>query len=122
MEVLVNVFFREVWEALELDPGGLEGVLDCGFKNQLTAHLPRFLTEPVDLGDADLPPGRWHRDCYALRNEVVHKGYRPSSAQAMDAKVATRAFVVWIGSNLTDDQRTAQIKAVLQGSEGEQQR
>ena len=121
MEVMVNGFFREVWEALELDSGRLEGVLECGFKNQLTAHLPKFLAKPVDLGDVDHPPGRWHRDCYALRNRVVHRGYRPSSAEAMDAKVATRAFVAWIGANLTDDPRSAQIKAILQAPVGERQ-
>lgn len=119
MEVLVNVFFREIWEALELDPESLAGVLGCGFKNQLTAQLPKFLNEPVNLDDEGLPPGRWYRDCYLLRNRTVHEGHRPSSAEAMDAKVATRAFVAWIGTTLKDDERITQIKTILQVPVGE---
>jgi hypothetical protein len=114
IEVLVNIFFREVWESLELEPARLSGVLGCGFKNQLVDQLPKFLTEPVDLDDENLPPGRWYRDCYLLRNRTVHGGYRPSSAEAMDAKLATRAFASWIGASLQDDERTTQIKWILQ--------
>jgi hypothetical protein len=113
-EVMVNIFFREVWEALALKPDRLAGVLGCPFRNQLVDHLPRFLTEPVDLDDGDRPSGRWFRDCYLLRNHAVHGGYRPSSAEAMDATTATRAFAVWIGASLKDDERTAQIKWILQ--------
>ena len=119
MEVLVNVFLREVWEALELDPARLAGALACGFSNQLKAQLPKFLDRRVDLDDADLPPGRWHRDCYLVRNRTVHEGIRPSSAEAMDAKVATRAFVAWIGEAMKEDPRTAQIKAILGSPPGE---
>jgi hypothetical protein len=113
-EVMVNTFLREMWEALELDPGRLAGVLGCPFRNQLVDHLPKFLAEPVDLDDVGRPPGRWFRDCYLLRNRAVHEGYRPSSAEAMDATTATRAFAAWIGGSLKDDERTAQIKLILQ--------
>lgn len=119
MEVLTSVFLREVWEAMNLDGEKLPGVLECGFRNQLAAHLPKFLTEPVDLDDDSLPPGRWYRDCYSVRNDTVHKGHRPTSAEAMDAKMATRAFVAWIGAAMKDDERTAQIKAILQVPVGE---
>jgi hypothetical protein len=113
-EVLINIFFREVWEALELEPDRLAGVLDCGFKNQLVHHLPKFLAEPVDLDDEELPPGLWNRDCYLVRKRAVHEGYRPTSAEAMDAALATRAFASWIGRSLKDDERTTQIKWILQ--------
>lgn len=113
-EVMINIFFREVWEALELEPDRLVGVIGCPFRNQLTDHLPRFLDQPVDLDDEDRPPGRWFRDCYLLRNRTVHEGYRPSSAEAMDATLATRAFATWIGASLKDDERTTQIRWILQ--------
>ncbi len=113
-EVMVNIFFREVWEALEMDPGRLDGVLDCGFRNQLSDHLPGFLDQPVDLDDENLPPGRWFQACYLLRNRAVHEGYRPTSAEAMDATSATRSFAAWIGANLKEDRRTIQIKGILQ--------
>jgi hypothetical protein len=113
-EVLINIFFREVWEALELEPDRLAGVLDCGFKNQLVHHLPKFLAEPVDLEDEELPPGRWFRDCYLVRKRAVHEGYRPSSAEAMDATLATQAFAAWIGASLKTDPRTIQISGILQ--------
>jgi hypothetical protein len=113
-EVLINIFFREVWEALELEPERLAGVLDCGFKNQLVHHLPKFLAEPVDLDDEEQPPGRWFRDCYQVRKCAVHEGYRPSSAEAMDATLATQAFAAWIGRSLKDDERTTQVKGILQ--------
>jgi hypothetical protein len=80
----------------------------------LVDQLPRFLTEPIDLDDEDRPSGRWFRDCYLLRNRVVHEGYRPSSAEAMDATTATRVFAAWIGAGLKDDERTTQIKWILQ--------
>jgi hypothetical protein len=114
IEVLVNIFFREVWEALELELERLAGVLGCGFKNQLVDQLGKLLAEPVDLDDENLPPGRWYRDCYLLRNRTVHEGHRPSAAEAMDATLATRAFAAWIGANMKDDERTAQIKWILQ--------
>lgn len=114
MEVLVNVFFREVWEALKLEPERLPGVLGCGFKNQLVDQLPKLLTAHVDLKDEDTPPGRWYRDCYLVRNRAVHEGYRPTSAEAMDATLATRAFASWIGASMEDDARTNQIKWILQ--------
>jgi hypothetical protein len=97
MEVVVNIFFREVWKALEMEPDQVDGVLDCGFKNQLVDHLSKFLDEPVDLDDGYQPPGRWYRDCYLLRNRVVHEGLRPSSAEAMDATTATQVFAAWTG-------------------------
>jgi hypothetical protein len=113
-EVMVNIFFREVWEALELDAARLAGVLDCGFKNQLVDQLPKFLTEAVDLADEDVPPGRWYRGCYLVRNRVVHEGYRPTSAEAWDATVAARAFAAWIGRSMKENQRTTQIAMILQ--------
>jgi hypothetical protein len=119
MEVLTSVFFREVWEAMNLDGQKLPGILECGFRNQLTAHLPKFLTAPVDLEDDTLPPGRWYRDCYSMRNDTVHKGHRPSSAEAMNAMLATREFASWIGASMKDDQRTTQIKWTLQSRPAE---
>jgi hypothetical protein len=114
MEVLLNVFFREIWEAFSLEPERLAGVFSCGFKNQLSDHLAKFLVEPVDLRDEELPPGRWRRDCYLVRNRAVHEGYRPSSAEAMDATLATRSFASWIGASMKDDARTDKIKWILQ--------
>lgn len=114
VEVLVNTLFRVVWVLLEKDETRLSGVLECGFKNQLTAHLPRLLDSDLDLSNTESPPGRWHRDCYDLRNDIVHKGRKPSSPEAMDAKLATRAFAGWIGANLKPDPRTDWIKAFLQ--------
>jgi hypothetical protein len=113
-EVMVNIFFREMWEALELDAARLAGVLECGFKNQLVDQLPKFLTKPVDLADEDVPPGRWYGDCYLVRNRVVHEGYRPTSAEAWDATVASRAFASWIGRSMKKDQKTIQIALILQ--------
>jgi hypothetical protein len=114
VEVLVNTLFRVVWALLEKDEAELPGVLECGFKNQLKAHLPRLLNTKLDLSDTGSPPGRWHQDCYLLRNDIVHKGRKPSSPEAMDAKLATRAFADWIGANLMPDPRTDWIKAFLQ--------
>lgn len=113
-EVLVNSLFRVLWAVLGEDEKRLPGVLDCGFMNQLTVHLPRFLGEELDLRNVDSPPGRWHRDCYDLRNDIVHKGQKPSPPQAMAAKQATRAFAGWIGAALKPDPRTDWIKGFLQ--------
>lgn len=114
VEVLANTLFRVVWVLLEKDESKLPGVLDCGFKNQLKTHLPRLLDCKLDLSDPESPPGRWHRDCYELRNDIVHKGRKPSSPEAMDAKLATRALAGWIGAHLKPDPRTDWIKAFLQ--------
>jgi hypothetical protein len=114
IEVLINSLFRVTWALLEKDEAKLPGVLECGFKNQLNAHLPRLLEDRLDLRDPELPPGRWHRDCYLLRNNIVHKGRKPSAPEAMNAKLATRAFAGWIGANLKPDPRTDWIKTFLQ--------
>jgi hypothetical protein len=113
-EILINTLFRVAWAVLEFDEQRLPGVLECGFKNQLTVHLPRLLDEELDLGDVEMPPGRWYRDCYELRNQIVHKGLKPSAPQAMDAKLATRAFAGWIGASLTLDPRMVWVKEFLQ--------
>jgi hypothetical protein len=113
-EVLINTLFRVAWAVLDLDQERLPGVLDCGFKNQLTVHLPRLLDEELDLSDVETPPGRWYRDCYLLRNQIVHNGLKPSAPQAMDAKLATRKFAGWIGAALTPDPRIVGVKEFLQ--------
>jgi hypothetical protein len=114
VEVLINTLFRVTWGLLEKDEDKLPGVLECGFKNQLKVHLPQLLDEGLDLSATESPPGRWHRDCYVLRNDIVHKGRKPSTPEAMDAKLSTRAFAGWIGANLKPDPRTDWIKAFLQ--------
>jgi hypothetical protein len=113
-EVLINTLFRVLWDAKELDPENLEGVLECGFKNQLTVHLPKFLDQGLDLDDEDSPVGSWHRDCYLLRNRIVHEGHKPTSGEAFDSKVATGEFARWIGAALEGDPRLAGVKSFLQ--------
>lgn len=113
-EVLVNTLFRVIWAAKELDSEKLAGVLSSGFKNQLQDHLPRFLDQDLDLADESAPPGRWHHDCYRLRNRIVHEGHKATSGEAFDSKVSTSAFARWIGAALSEDPRTNPIKALLQ--------
>jgi hypothetical protein len=115
MEVLVNTLFRVLWSVLELDPERLEGALEAPFKNQLVEILPRFLgVEKVGLDDPESDPGRWYRDCYLLRDRIVHAGHKPTSPEAMNAKLATRAFAGWIGASLKPDERTDWIGEFLQ--------
>ena len=115
IEVLVNTLFRSLWQLLELEPDGLERALNAPFRNQLVEHLPRFLeVDGLDPNDADCAPGRWFRDCYDLRNRVVHGGHKPSSPEGMNAKLATRAFASWMGAQLKSDERTNWIAEMLQ--------
>ena len=60
------------------------------------------------------PAGGWHRDCYLLRNRIVHKGHKPTSGEAFDSKVATGEFARWIGAVLEGDPRVADVKSFLQ--------
>lgn len=113
-EVLINTLFRLLWTAKKLDPKKLPGVLSAPFKNQVTHHLPKFLSEKLVLDDDSVPPGRWHQDCYLLRNRIVHEGHKATSGEAYDSKVATGDFARWIGAALEDDPRTADIKSFLQ--------
>jgi hypothetical protein len=115
IEVLINALFRVIWATNELDPGELRGVLSCGFRNQLETHLPRLLDERVDLKDEASPAGIWYRDCYLLRNRVVHEGHKPTSAEALNSKLATGCFARWLGEALTDDPRTDGVKQFLRG-------
>jgi hypothetical protein len=113
-EVLINTLFRVIWGAQELDPKKLPGVLECGFRNQLTTHLPKYLERDLDLDDEKSPAGGWHRDCYLLRNRIVHEGHKPTSGEAFDSKVATGDFARWIGAALESDPRLAGVKSFLQ--------
>lgn len=113
-EVFINTLFRVLWVCLERDPRKLNGALTAGFKNQLTDLLPKFLDESLDLKDQSLPPGRWHADCYLLRNRVVHEGHKATAGEAYDSKVSTGGFVRWIGKSLSPDPRTEWISAVSQ--------
>jgi hypothetical protein len=115
VEVLINTLFRLVWAAKGWDEGDLAGVLRCGFRNQLETHLPKLLDETVDLKDQHSPAGIWYRDCYLLRNRVVHEGHKPSSAEALDSKLATGSFARWLGEVMTHDPRTDDIKGFLRG-------
>jgi hypothetical protein len=115
VEVLVNTIFRVLWQLLECDPDGLERALSAPFKNQLVEHLPQFLVvDAIDPADAASEPGRWFRDCYDLRNRVVHGGHKPTSPEAMDAKLSTRAFASWIGAQLAPDERSDWVAQMLQ--------
>jgi len=113
-EVFINTLFRVLWVYLERDPEKLKGILTAGFKNQLTDLLPKFLDESLDLKDQSLPPGRWHAECYLLRNRVVHEGHKATAGEAYDSKVATGDFVRWIGKALSPDPRTDWIKTLSQ--------
>ncbi len=115
MEVLVNTVFRVLWQLLELEPDRLERALGAPFRNQLVEHLPRLLViDEIDPDDAESEPGRWFRNCYDLRNRVVHGGHKPTSPEAMDAKLSTRAFAAWIGAQLKPDERSDWVAQMLQ--------
>ena len=114
IEVFINTLFRTLWECLERDRNKLGGVLKAPFKNQLTGILRKFLDEELDLDDKSLPPGRWHGECYLLRNRIVHEGQKANAGEAYDSKVATGDFVRWIGKALTPDPRTDWIKGIAQ--------
>ena len=112
-EVLVNTLFRVLWACLEREPAKLEGVLSAPFKNQLTDLLPKYVVRAsVDLEDTETPPGRWHAECYKLRNGIVHEGKKAGAGEAYDAKVATGDFARWIGQELQDDPRSEWIKSL----------
>jgi hypothetical protein len=113
-EVLINTIFRVLWACLERDPDKLEGVLNAPFKNQLIDLLPKFLDGDLRLTDESSPPGRWHADCYLLRNRIVHEGQKASAGEAYDSKVVTGDFARWIGKELTADPRSDGIKEFLQ--------
>lgn len=113
-EILINTLLRLLWVAKELDSEKLPGVLSAPFRNQITHHLSKFLDEDLNFDDDSAPPGRWHRDCYLLRNRVVHGGHKATSGEAYDSKVATGDFARWIGRALSDDPRTNDIKELLQ--------
>jgi hypothetical protein len=112
-EVLVNTLFRVLWVCLERDPDKLGGVLKAGFKNQLTDLLPKFLDGAVSLTDEGSPPGRWHSECYKLRNRIVHEGQKATAGEAYDSKISTGDFARWIGQELVADPRTDWIKQFL---------
>jgi len=112
-EVLINTLFRVLWVCLELDSEKLAGVLKTGFKNQLIDLLPKFLEGGVSLSDEDSPPGRWHAECYKLRNRIVHEGQKATAGEAYDSKVATGDFARWIGQELVADPRTDWVKRFL---------
>jgi hypothetical protein len=115
VEVLINTLFRLVWAAKGWDENELPGVLSCGFRNQLETHLPKLLDETINLKDDDSPAGVWYRDCYLLRNRVVHQGHKPSSAEALASKLATGSLARWLGEAMTQDARTDGIKGFLRG-------
>jgi hypothetical protein len=116
IEVLINTLFRVVWILREWDDDELRGILEAGFKNQLIDHLPKILDSTVDLKDEQSPAGAWHRDCYLLRNYVVHEGRKPTPAEGLDAKLATGSFAHWIGETMKPHPATDGIKNFLRAA------
>lgn len=112
-EVLINTMLRVLWAQLELDPEKLPGALNCGFQNQLKDQIPKFLDVTLDLKDEQTPAGIWKRDCYDLRNRVVHEGHKPTSGEALACKVSLRLFANWLGESLKSDPRTTGLIGFL---------
>jgi hypothetical protein len=114
IEVLINTIFRVAGAVGAWNSQETSKALSAPFRQQLEHHLPKLLNEQLELGDADLPPGRWHQLCYGLRNNVVHEGKKPTPAEGLDAKLATGEFARWIGAAMVDDARLAWVKEFLQ--------
>jgi hypothetical protein len=112
-EVFINTLFREAGRCLGTPQRKIDGALGCGFSNQLRDHLPKLISEDLDLADADSPAGKWWTDCYDLRNNIVHKGYKPTEDQALRGKTATSTFIRWILKSLNDDPRLDPIRGMV---------
>ena len=74
--------------------------IKSGLKNQVSDHLGRYANVPIDLSVSQDPIADWWRCGYALRNRVVHLGYKPSEADVEGARQAAYDAVAYLRKGL----------------------
>lgn len=113
IEVLFATIVRVAGPMIGEEDSKTRAVLDCPLRSLVEHHLSRYCHTPVDLGSTENPFGRWWAEGYALRNRVVHEGYRPKEAEFDTAYGAASALIAAVKQGLKNDPRTAALGEAL---------
>jgi hypothetical protein len=108
VEIFVMTALREVATAHGRD-SAIEGWIRSGFRNVLTDHLPRLLSVHEDVERTTHPVGAWLATGYTLRNDAVHRGYRPRGSEAAGALEAALELRDYIRNRIVDDPKCVHL-------------
>jgi len=114
VELLVDSTLRRGWAPAAQDPLRLPRVLQAGFKNQIQDHIGKILaTAPLDVTAVGTEIGDWWAQGYALRNDIVHSGKRPSYQAVYVAIETAFELAAFFGRRLEANPATQHLRGML---------
>jgi len=93
-EVLVAYKIRDYYSSAGRSSSQINGILQSGFRNLISAHLPRATGKSFATGEPNYD--QWYHDSYLLRNRVVHEGYSPKPQEAVDAVLGVECVLEYL--------------------------
>jgi hypothetical protein len=122
VELLVSTVIREASVLTGEDLERREAVLNASFAARFKDHLGRYIRTKVDINDPDDPFGAWWKTAYRLRNEVVHRGHKPTLDEAETALVQTGELTVHVRDALLAHPDTESLGVLLPFGRREERR
>lgn len=75
-----------------------------GLAKRVRTHYGSRLGTNWDTANSATPVGKWHSRVYVVRNRVIHAGYVPTDAEAMDALEVAHELIDFMKERLLDRQ------------------
>jgi hypothetical protein len=109
VEVLVSAALRVAAPIKGYDSAKLDNILAGSFASRVKDHFaPTFAYDRDPLTSSD-PLGAWWQAGYLLRNQVVHRGLRPTEPQTVTALEASEALHLDLADRWSNDPRLAPL-------------
>jgi hypothetical protein len=113
IELLVASTIERAWVPMGLDPARLPGALQAPLRSQLEHQLAKVLGVTVDLAARGTPVADWWHTGYALRNDVVHNGRRPSAEEVSAGLRSAFELAAFVGRELEGNEATRELRGML---------
>jgi hypothetical protein len=113
IELLVQSTIERAWVPMGLDPARLPGALQAPLRSQLEHQLAKVLAARIDLNAHGTPVADWWRGGYALRNDVVHNGKRPSTEEVSAGLRSAFELAAFVGRELEGSKATSDLRGML---------
>jgi hypothetical protein len=108
-EVAIDTILCEGLASEELPEEDVRRELRRPFAQRVETHLSRVTNTELDRAEPTNPLGLWWQNAYAVRNQVVHDGYRPTYDEAQHVLEATVALVNALSEGLRSQPTSADL-------------
>lgn len=105
IELAVSDALRSCGPRAGYSPTKVNNVLAGDFAGRVRDHFATLLSFEPDPKSAKDTLGSWWRDCYELRNRVVHEGHQPTRLESGRAVGAANALLDDIIDRIRTDVR-----------------